>query len=553
MPYYQAPIYSPEFTEPPPYPVRTMAEWEELQGIMITWTSFHSILRQIVDYAQEECTVYIVCSDSNSVKTYLSSGGVPLFNLRFLQTSFNSIWIRDYGPWTTYSVPGDTLNIMDWKYNRPRPYDDVIPATFASLIQAPFFATTTPPYDLTHTGGNFMTDGHGTGFSSNLVLEENPGKTAAEIDTIMRKFMGIHRFIKMEVLPYDLIHHIDMHMKLLDEETLLVGEYPPGVSDGPQIEANLAYILNNFQTCFGRQYRVVRIPMPPDQQGRYPSQGGDYRTYTNGIIINRTVIIPTYELRYDTTAFRIYREAMPGYRIAGINSNAIIPLSGAIHCIVKEVGSRHPIHISHAAVRTASDTAQVYPIVARIVCADGISTAQVFWSTDTSQGFSVLPMTAMPNDTFRAEIPGRNGGDTVYYYISAESQLPKTITKPMTAPTGAYRFVVEGVTRLTPGSEIGGLTRRLQVSQNFPNPFNPKTVIHWQMSVGGPVLLTVHNLSGQTVAVLVDRHLAAGNHSIEFNGSEIASGVYFYRIQSGNPSTNSGAGFVELRKMILLK
>ena len=56
----------------------------------------------------------------------------------------------------------------------------------------------------------------------------------------MNKFLGVDRYIKMNTLPYDQIHHIDMHMKLLDEETLLVGQYPPGIADGPQIEANLA-------------------------------------------------------------------------------------------------------------------------------------------------------------------------------------------------------------------------------------------------------------------------------------------------------------------------
>ena len=69
-----------------------------------------------------------------------------------------------------------------------------------------------------------MCDGFGTGFSSKLTLDENTLHTEAEVDTIMKKFMGINRYIKMETLPYDDIHHIDMHMKLLDEETILMAE-----------------------------------------------------------------------------------------------------------------------------------------------------------------------------------------------------------------------------------------------------------------------------------------------------------------------------------------
>ena len=77
--------------------------------------------------------------------------------------------------------------------------------------------------------------------------------------------------------------------------------------------------------------------MPPDQNGQYPPSG-QYRTYTNSFIVNKTVIVPTYEYQYDTTAIRIYRDAMPGYNVVGINCNSIIGSLGAIHCIMKEVG-----------------------------------------------------------------------------------------------------------------------------------------------------------------------------------------------------------------------
>jgi len=434
------PLLFPELSDPPPTPVRTMAEWEELQGILITWTSYTSILRQIVDYAQDEGLVYIVCSDSNSVKSYLTAGGVPLVNLRFLITSFNSIWVRDYGPWCVYAGVADTLKIIDWIYNRPRPLDDVIPVFFANYTGLPIYQTTTPPYDLIASGGNFMTDGQGTGFSSKLILNENSGKTEAQIDLIMNKFMGIGRYIKMETLPYDQIHHIDMHMKLLDEETLLVGQYPPGVADGPQIEANLQYILNNFLTCYGRPFNVVRIPMPPEN-GQYPPSA-NYRTYTNSIIINKTVIVPTYELQYDTTALRIYREAMPGYRIVGINSNSIIPSLGAIHCITKEIGVTEPVYISHPKLSGIIETDHLIEIKAYIKSRSGIANASLFWTTDTMAGYNQFLLGEISPDTFRTWIPGQVNGTKVYYYLSATSVSGRTVTKPLTAPSGFYTFEV---------------------------------------------------------------------------------------------------------------
>ncbi len=438
---YRRPQAVDGIVTPPSFPVRTMAEWEELRGIMITWSSHYSILSQIVDYAQEEGIVYIVTTNPASVESYLNGQGVPLTNVEFIDHNYNTIWCRDYGPWSIYKSDVDTMSIVDWIYNRPRPLDDIIPEAVAQLLGVDIYSTTDAPYDLVHSGGNFMTDGHGTGFSSNLILNENPEKTEAEIDDIMNQFMGIDRYIKMTTLPYDVIHHIDMHMKLLDEETLLVGQYPPWESDGPQIEANLQYILNNFSTCYGRDYKVVRIPMPPDAYGDYPAQGGDYRTYTNSLIVNKTVIVPTYDEFYDTTALRIYREAMPGYNVVGIECNSIIPSLGAIHCITKEIGAEKPILISHANLRDTEEEGP-YEINAEVKSVDGIASVELFWTTDTTAGYQTITFTETANDSFTVSIPEQTAGTEVFYYITAHSNAGKTYSKPPTAPAGFIKFKV---------------------------------------------------------------------------------------------------------------
>lgn len=217
---YQQPVQNTDDINPPPGPVRTMAEWEELQALQITWTSQLPILRQIVDYAQEECLVYIICTDSNSVKSYLTTGGVGLHNIKYLITGFNSIWCRDYGPWTVYSGVADTLRIVDWIYNRPtRPLDNTSPVFVAGYMGVPIHQTISAPNDLVNTGGNFMVDGHGTAFASKLILTENQAgnpygvsaKNETQINGIMNSYMGISRYIKMETLPYDQIHHILTH------------------------------------------------------------------------------------------------------------------------------------------------------------------------------------------------------------------------------------------------------------------------------------------------------------------------------------------------------
>jgi agmatine deiminase len=538
---YGYPVYD-LLSDPPPSPVRGMAEWEELQGVIITWTSYLTILRQIVDYAQEEGLVYIICSDSNSVKSYLQSGGVPLYNLKFLITPFNSVWVRDYGPWTAYTNDYDTLNIIDWIYNRPaRPLDDATPVFFANYIGAPIYQTTTPPYDLTHTGGNLMVDGHGTAFSSKLILNENPTKTEAQIDEIMDLFLGVNRYIKMNTLPYDQIHHIDMHMKLLDEETLLVGQYPPGIADGPQIEANLQYVLNNFQTCFGRPYKVVRIPMPPDQNGNYPPTG-QYRTYTNSIFVNKTVIIPTYEYQYDTTAFRIYREALPGYNIVGIDCNGIISALGAIHCIMKEVGVFNPIWISHPKMDSVVEAPDSIPIRAVIKSKIAVTDASVFWTTDTTMGFSSVAMSFTSGDTAIGYIPEQPDSTEIFYYISASSTAGKTVTKPIVAPDGFYKFLV--INTITGIADLSH-PEEFYLYQNYPNPFNPQTRIQYAIGSKQFVHLRVYDVLGKEVATFVNEEKPAGSFEIEFNAAGLPSGVYFYQLKAGS--------YIETKKMLLLK
>ena len=83
------------------------------------------------------------------------------------------------------------------------------------------------------------------------------------------------------------------------------------------------------------------------------------------------------------------------------------------------------------------------------------------------------------------------------------------------------------------------------LNQNYPNPFNPTTNISFNLKKSGQVILSVYNTSGQEVAVLIDSGMANGLHTIEFDASNLPSGLYFYKL-----SVN---GFETTRKMLLLK
>jgi len=465
---------------PPPFAARTMAEWEEVENLVITWTSYTGILKQIVRAAKEECEVIIVCSDPSQVTSVLLSGsfGGPLPNLQnitFLNADYNSIWVRDFGPENIYANEVDSLFLMDWIYNRPRPEDDALSTVLADALGLGVYRTDQPPYDLVHTGGNFMSDGFGTAFSSELVDEENgPNgefnitvRTSDGVDAIMQQFMGIGRYVKMQRLLYDNINHIDMHMKLLDEETLLVGEFPAGLSDGPRIEQNVQQILDDVPSVFGTPYRLVRVPMPPSTGGSYPPNAS-YRTYANNIFINGTVLVPTYRTEYDTVGLRILRESLPGYRVVGIDCDEqgqnIISASGAIHCITKTIGVRDPLLIRHQRLTDTDDALNPYPVEAYIRHRSGIASARLYWSIDTLQGFTEVPMAPSGSDIWNASIPAQAPGTLVYYYIAATSNSGKVQQRPIVAPQGWWRFRVNDLSTGTTG------VMTLASLQLYPNP-----------------------------------------------------------------------------------
>ena len=90
------------------------------------------------------------------------------------------------------------------------------------------------------------------------------------------------------------------------------------------------------------------------------------------------------------------------------------------------------------------------------------------------------------------------------------------------------------------------------LKQSFPNPFNPSAVIEYSLPVISRVRLNVYNSIGQMVATLQDGVEGAGYKTVHWNGSDVASGIYFYRLQAVSIS-NPAITFNETRKMVLLK
>jgi len=122
--------------------------------------------------------------------------------------------------------------------------------------------------------------------------------------------------------------------------------------------------------------------------------------------------------------------------------------------------------------------------------------------------------------------------------LSVNGNHLDTYGNPVLVQSGG--FVITSVDKIS--GEIPG---EYFLSQNYPNPFNPTTTIQYSIPQRNNVTLKVYDIIGNEVAKLVDEEKNVGVYTLNFNTSQLASGVYFYRLQAGS--------FVETKKMILLK
>ena len=117
--------------------------------------------------------------------------------------------------------------------------------------------------------------------------------------------------------------------------------------------------------------------------------------------------------------------------------------------------------------------------------------------------------------------------------------------KNNTEITNSGDMELDGVTGNTGNENIASLPTEFALAQNFPNPFNPATKINYDIPASNYVTLKVYDLTGREIMTLVNENQTAGRYSATFNGANLASGMYFYKITAGS--------FTSVKKMVLIK
>lgn len=306
-----------------PNPIDSPAEYEENDGMLISWGSYTTVLAEMTEAVttiDPVAKVYIAVSDSSeqsSATSTLSSYGVDLSQVEFLTYNTDTVWMRDYGPRFVFNDTEPT--VIDYDYNRPRPSDDAFPAFIANQWQEAI-----SPDPLEHGDGNFHIIGNDA-FMTDLILEENTGYTAQTLKDHILLTHGLNLTLYPKFpSSFDATGHIDMWMLPVSDNAVIIGQYASSTGTPYTVTENAVADLT------ARGYTVYRTPGW--------NSGGTHYTYTNAVVMNDVVLISKFNsTSNDNAALATFQNAFPGRQVVQVNCSDIITAAGAMHCIVKHV------------------------------------------------------------------------------------------------------------------------------------------------------------------------------------------------------------------------
>ena len=184
------------------------------------------------------------------------------------------------------------------------------------------------------------------------------------------------------------------------------------------------------------------------------------------------------------------------------------------------------------------------PAIKRFLLAKWTDNADTNWAFDPGASLSQtwpLPENArVTNATLRTAAMGGFPLGDLYHW--APGSYASWKAQEATENSQIQDMLMNGITSV---EENAGVPASFELSQNYPNPFNPTTMIDYAIQQSGPVSLKVYDLLGREVVTLFDGDQKVGRYSVDFDGTGLASGVYFYKLQAGSNSIT--------KKLVLMK
>ena len=500
-----------EETAPPAGEVRFPGEYEPMQAVMIVYPL--GIPLELVREMAEDCKVITVVRSSNQhyAEIDFESAGVNMDNVEFLNANTDSYWIRDFGPW--YIFDGKKPAIVDNKYNRPRPNDDVLPAEFAKYWNIPMYGM-----NVVHTGGNMMQDGFGVGVSDDIVVTESvaQGITEEQVYERMKSYLGIDPYHVTIDPQGDYIAHVDCWGKFLAPDKIMLARVPESNPRYKYYEEVADYFAAT-NCVWGYPYRIYRVDIPGN---------GVISPYTNSLILNNKVLVPmgTYSA-FNEQALALYREAMPGYEVIGIENKSYYNgwlNTDALHCRTRGVIDFDMLYIDHREVLFGEQEWQdSLAVVSKVIAYSGADLKQdsllVYYSIDGGEYKTANMKPTVNADEYVAYIKGYKKNSKVNYYVFAADESGRRRQQPVFGSKDPHSFKIAGEEKIE--------ENKSQDINVYPNPVKDMLYIETETEIKEIIIYDVY---GRHQVTKTSSH--QGDLSIDV--SRLNSGVYFIRINT---------------------
>lgn len=412
-------------TEAPSLPVQALSEFGRLKGVLIRYP--FGISYALIKEMSLDAKVFTIVSNQtqeNTVRSNYTQQGVNLANCEFIHAPSNSYWTRDYGPFFI-AEGNEKVSIVNFPYNRPRPYDNDIPIQVANYLGMDYYNM-----NIIHTGGNYMTDRMGVTASTDLVWTENPTLTPQQINQTMNEYMGTNTYHVVPDPNNTYIDHIDCWAKFLAADKILIRQVPPSHPQYSAIEAAAAY-WSQQTSSYGTPYKIFRVNTPNNEP------------YTNAFILNHKVLVPVMNNANDAAALAVYQQAMPGYTILGFTGSW--QSTDALHCRTKEIPDPGLLQIRHKPLHGLHPERDHYTITAEIVPYSGQSlradSLRINYSYDGVQ-FNSSMLASAGDFTYTGQIPFAEAGTGVSYYLSAGDRSGRSEKHPFIGKPDPHTFQI---------------------------------------------------------------------------------------------------------------
>lgn len=422
-------------------------EFEKQEGLMLKWNynaPLDEVVAKVASIISKDDKIWIVFDPDHTftsvqILAQLTAQGAKPENITFVEGVAENPWLRDYGPIAGYSSDntGNKRHFVDAQYDAVQyPLADFLPLQLASQFNFSYDAM-----PLNFEGGNILLDGIGRGFTGDIVLSKNPGLTANQVIQTLYTKLSLNEIIILPSVPEcggGEWSELSRLVKFIDSETVMVSQFPENVPYYQQVESIKDTLLKMYNDV-GKQFKVVRLPVVPDENGAYAlTNSGIIRSYTSALFFNNKILIPSYDHAYDTDALNIYMQEFPGYEISQVPAQSLAAEHGSLFRLAVNIPQPELFRIRHSKRTGMQPFESEIWINSFVESWTAVDSIQLFYRVHPSTTY-LLENTYGCCGGNSGFMSGYSLNDTISYYIQAYSGS-HTQTLPLAAPQGVFTF-----------------------------------------------------------------------------------------------------------------